>query len=125
MIKKHILTPYEKYEKMINQSNDCVDGQCISHTEHTEFNRDKYKEYGLNVPIDKNEPTKGHVSFGIQKGEGGVNLNATAGLNESIVPEKPILSEDSKEHSYNIYRGPPGRRPQKIKKKQKQKWEIF
>ena len=131
MIKKNILIPYEKYEKLIAQSNtgnmnDSTDGQCISHTEHIEFNRDKYKDYSLNLPFDKKEPTKGHVSFGLQKGEGGLTVNANAGINESSIPETQTLSASSKKVSHNIHKGPPGRRQPKFKKKQKnQKWEIF
>ena len=130
MIKKNILIPYEKYEKLITQSNlsnmnDTTDGQCISHTEHIEFNRDKHKDYSLNFLEDKKEPTKGHISFGLQKGEGGINVNAKAGINESPTLDTEVLPTSNKKYSYNIHKGPPGRRQHKLKKKQSQKWETF
>ena len=53
-MKKNILIPYEKYEKLMAQSKvDTPDGQCVSHTHHMESNRDKMSEYGVRIEKEK------------------------------------------------------------------------
>lgn len=137
-MKKNILIPYEKYEKLMAQSKvDTVDGQCVSHTHHTESNRDKMSEYGVRIEKEKDDQFKSNLSFGIQKGEGGVfEMKANAVTGEETPPtDTPpsSLSPNGRESKtinsptlgggvYSYPRGPPGRR-ERIKKKRK--WEEF
>lgn len=124
MLKKNILIPYEKYEKLMNhRSKDEVDGQCISHTQHNELNRDKHNEYGVKVEKDKVDPTKAKMSLGLQKGEGGIDFHATGEVNNDTSLQSTINEDTSKKIGYKSIRGPPGRRVDT--KSRKRKWEQF
>ena len=122
-MKKNILIPYEKYEKLMCQAkmDDQTDGQCISHVQHVEMNRDKLKEYGLKIEKEKEQQVEPNFSLGIQKGEGGFEFNATGGLNSHPTDTPSIRLSPSGSQSYKRPKGPPGRRETKKNKK----WEQF
>ena len=137
-MKKNIMIPFEKYEKLMAQSKvDTPDGQCVSHTHHLESNRDKLNEYGVRVENQKDDELNSNLSFGFQKGEGGFQVNASA-LSGVVTPPThppPGLSPNGRESptiraspngggSYRHQAGPPGRR-ETTKSKRKRKWEHF
>ena len=149
-MKKNILIPYEKYEKLINQSkmdnSDMTDGQCVSHTQHIELSRDKTNEYGFNYEKDKEEERNANLSLGLQKGEGGFQFNANAELNRSP-PLEPGFSNGGGDgrleqassnirlspkgrQAYITQAGPPGRRQtgppgRRQTTNRKKKWQTF
>ena len=102
MLKKQILIPYEKYEKLINQGDeknvgDALDGQCISHNQHFEVSRDKRADYGLD--LNKAEPTNANFSLGMQRGEGGgIGFNAEGNLNNPNVKDAANSNNMSIKH---------------------------
>lgn len=129
MLKKNILIPYEKYEKLMAQTKpDDIDGQCVSHTQHIEVNRDKRNEYGVKLEKDKDEPQKANVAVGLQKGgaDGGVKFNATAAINNETSPasRSVIIDAPVKEMAYTNPRDPPGKRALKNKTVNRN-WETF
>jgi len=131
MLKKHILIPFEKYEKLMKQSNrmsdennaDSHDGQCVSHTQHIEVSRDKQTDYGLDFNKETEEPTSANFDVGLQKGEGGdLKFNVEAGLNKETSKEPP-----QRGLFYKLHKGPPGRRASPLRKKRKKAkhWQTF
>lgn len=141
-MKKNILIPYKKYEKLISQSKmtDMTDGQCISHNQHIELGRDKVNEYAFNYEKEKEPEKKAKLTIGLQKGEGGdFNFKANAAMNSTPplegpgssggeFPERehssPIRLSPERRQSYIRHSGPPGRRASKIKNRKK-KWQTF
>lgn len=147
MLKKNILIPYEKYERLMAQTQtDNTDGQCISHTQHAEVNRDKFREYGFKFEKDKEDQSKANMSIDLQKGGGEVKFNATAGLNNdppqnihsvksnvlkpnndnesSLNSNSAIIDAPLREKVYMNSRGPPGKRPSN-KKASNNNWVVF
>lgn len=127
-VEKNVLIPYEKYEKLMNSitthngDDDKLDGQCISHTQHFELNRDKNTEYGVDIDKNSEDPIKRKVAFSIQKGDGKIDLTGTEGFEETI--------ETQNQPPPNDIGGPPGRRlkhrpPKKYNKNKKNRWTKF
>lgn len=131
MLKKHVLIPFDKYEKLMKQNEnmtkeiktDSNDGQCVSHTQHIEVSRDKQTDYGLDINKEaEEEPTSASFDIGLQKGKGdNFEFSAAGGINNSP-PEPP-----QGRLPFGRQRGPPGRRaaPKKKKKNKKKNWETF
>jgi len=106
-VKKNILIPYEKYEKLVGSmnnpnQNDDLDGQCVSHTQHIELNRDKNTEYGIDIDKKDDEQIKRKLSLDIKKGDGEISINGSEGLEEP--------SEKSHKSHYIGDNVPPGKR---------------
>ena len=154
-MKKNILIPYEKYEKLVAKSNaDAPDGQCVSHTHHIESNRDKLNEYGVRVERDTDDKQNPNLSFDVHKGKGGFDVSASARTSEgglspvgsrSPSPKRgkappsdayklspaegdlpPIRPSPIGRGSYRRHVGPPGRRERTKQKGQRKKhWQHF
>lgn len=129
---KNILIPYERYENLLLQANtdvknnnDNLDGQCISHSQHFEINRDKHNEYGLQFEKGEDTVKNSKVKFGLQNGEGGFKLDALASINDGNINENGLSIPPIPSHVKKNKKGPPGLRSGMKGKKKELKWKKF